>query len=82
MSCRFLVARRCTCPDARTNGFAIASNVCKQCPHYDGPVRGAGDVVAKVTKFMGIAPCSKCQKRREAMNEAIPASCCGNSKKL
>ena len=38
----------------------------------DGPVRGLGDVVAKVTKAVGIKPCGPCQKRREALNRMVP----------
>jgi hypothetical protein len=33
---------------------------------------GLGDVVAGATKAVGVKPCGKCQKRREAMNQATP----------
>jgi hypothetical protein len=35
-------------------------------------IRGLGDVVAAVTKTVGIRPCGGCQKRREALNRAVP----------
>ena len=38
----------------------------------DGKWRGLGDVVAAATKAVGIKPCGGCQKRREALNRAVP----------
>ena len=38
----------------------------------EGPVRGLGDVVARVTKAVGIKPCGPCQKRREALYRLVP----------
>jgi len=35
-------------------------------------IRGLGDVIAAVTKTVGIRPCGGCQQRREALNRAIP----------
>jgi hypothetical protein len=35
-------------------------------------IRGVGDVVAKVTKAVGIAPCAPCQKRRQWLNKYFP----------
>lgn len=46
--------------------------ICLRCPQYDGPARGVGDVVAKITKAVGIKPCGGCAKRRAAMNQAVP----------
>lgn len=43
--------------------------VCNRCSRYEGPVRGLGDMVARVTKAIGIAPCGGCQKRRELLNK-------------
>lgn len=37
-----------------------------------GRLRGLGDVVARVTKAVGIKPCGPCQKRREALNRLVP----------
>lgn len=36
------------------------------------PITGLGDVVAAVTKAVGIKPCGGCQKRRERLNRAFP----------
>jgi hypothetical protein len=36
--------------------------------------RGLGDVVAAATSAIGIKPCGKCQKRREALNRLVPFS--------
>lgn len=35
-------------------------------------VRGLGDVVAKVTKAVGIQPCAPCERRRQWMNKYFP----------
>lgn len=39
-----------------------------------GKMRGVGDVVAKVTKAVGLAPCGKCTQRRTRLNEIFPFS--------
>lgn len=40
------------------------------------PVKGAGDVVEKLTKFLGvkylIGQCEGCEKRKQALNEKFP----------
>jgi hypothetical protein len=36
------------------------------------PVRGLGDVVAKVTKAVGIKPCGPCERRRQMLNQRFP----------
>ena len=46
--------------------------VCSVCPKYAGPVRGLGDVVATVTKAVGMRPCGGCGKRRQALNRIVP----------
>lgn len=33
---------------------------------------GAGDLVAKLTGALGIKPCTPCQARQRALNEAFP----------
>lgn len=38
----------------------------------DQPIRGAGDVVAKVTKFLGVQPCEACKARQEKWNKMFP----------
>lgn len=35
-------------------------------------IRGAGDVVASITKFVGIQPCEACERRREQWNKIFP----------
>jgi hypothetical protein len=30
---------------------------------------GVGDVITKLTKFFGIAPCASCEKRRQVFNQ-------------
>ena len=37
-----------------------------------GNIQGVGDVVSKVTDFLGIVPCEKCNKRREEWNNMFP----------
>ncbi len=53
---------------------------CERCPSYDGPARGAGDIVSMLTKASGIEKivhavagndCG-CDKRRQAWNRMIP----------
>lgn len=35
-------------------------------------IRGLGDVVARITKFVGLKPCGGCKKRQEWLNEKVP----------
>lgn len=49
------------------------------CPHYEGPVRGLGDVISAITAATGIeavvhavAPDCGCAKRQQMLNEKIP----------
>jgi len=35
-------------------------------------IKGAGDVIEAVTKFIGIQPCEKCKKRKEDYNFQFP----------
>ena len=37
-----------------------------------GKIKGVGDVVAKVTSFIGIVPCEACKKRQEQWNNIFP----------
>ena len=39
-----------------------------------GELRGVGDVVAKLTKAVGIRPCGKCAQRRQKLNSIFPFS--------
>jgi hypothetical protein len=80
MSCKKLVDGRCQ--DTRTPWapeLLIAPTICANCPHYDGPARGLGDVVHAVAKATGVAalartvervtgrPCG-CAARRAVLN--------------
>jgi hypothetical protein len=35
-------------------------------------MQGLGDVVARVTKAVGITPCEPCRKRQQALNQRFP----------
>jgi hypothetical protein len=39
-----------------------------------GLSRGLGDTIAKVTKALGVKPCSGCKKRRDKLNDMLPYS--------
>lgn len=73
-----------------THGLALplygerpSAGVCGICPHYDGPPRGAGDVVERVARATGVKrlvkaveaatgkPCG-CSARQASLNRAIP----------
>lgn len=47
---------------------------CAVCEEYDGPSRGAGDVVHNVAAAVGIKPCGGCKKRQAALNRVVPFS--------
>ena len=82
--CRHMLEGRCT------NGLALplygdrpSRGVCGLCPHYDGPPRGAGDVVERVARLTGVKAVVRiveeatgrkcgCDARRAAMNRTIP----------
>jgi hypothetical protein len=75
VSCSHL---RDTCTEERSQafGFVPSPGVCSVCPHYDGPVRGLGDVIHRVAEVTGVSKvipksCG-CQKRREVLNEIVP----------
>jgi hypothetical protein len=62
---------KCAC---RANGKDISDNARNGCPLdlFPTPVRGLGDVVAKVTKAVGIKPCGGCKERQKKLNELVP----------
>lgn len=81
MACVHLIQLRCTHAEASARfGDEPSEGVCGVCPHYDGPARGAGDVVHKVLERTGVANIVKkvtkshcnCLQRRAALNDAIP----------
>jgi len=49
-------------PGATVDGFAV------QHQHY----YGAGDVVAGMTRALGVKPCTPCEARQQAMNRWMP----------
>jgi len=64
-------------------GGRPSAGVCAMCERYDGPARGAGDIVHRVAKATGIATVTKaveratgkpcgCAQRRAALNDALP----------
>lgn len=80
-ACRFMADGRCT--DAQSvirYGDSPSDGVCRICDRYDGPARGAGDVVHSIAKATGIATIVRrvsggdcgCAKRRAALNAALP----------
>ena len=76
--CRFLINGRCLHKEAvKEYGEDPSRAVCVQaCSHYDGPSRGAGDLVAKAIKAATagkLKPCGGCQERQRALNKKLPA---------
>lgn len=35
-------------------------------------IKGAGDIIANITKFAGIQPCEACKRRQEKWNKMFP----------
>lgn len=79
MKCVHLVGYDC---DLGLCGGRPAPTCCFRCDKYDGPARGAGDVVRKVTQATGIhAVVSRiagtdcgCSKRQQTLNRILPAN--------
>lgn len=46
------------------------------------PIKGAGDIVAAVTKFVGIQPCEACKRRQEKWNNMFPVKLRRNIREL
>lgn len=79
--CKFRIENVCSNERA---GVAFntrpSSGVCRICDQYDGPPRGAGDVIHAITTATGIAKavdtvtggCGGCARRRAALNAAVP----------
>lgn len=64
-------------------GARPSRGVCRRCEHWDGPARGAGDLVAKVARWTGTKAAVRaletatgrkcgCAGRQKALNAAIP----------
>ena len=41
-------------------------------PNRKEPLRGVWDVIAAMTKAVGIQPCGGCKQRQEALNKVFP----------
>ena len=73
MSCDHAATGQCVHPIALPiYGARPSAGTCARCAHYLGTARGLGDVVASVTKSVGLTPCGGCQQRREALNKIAP----------
>lgn len=78
MKCVHLVGHDC---ELGLCGGRPARSCCFRCERYDGPTRGAGDLVRKIADMTGIgAVVSKiagtecgCSKRQQALNAFLPA---------
>lgn len=61
-------------------GGKPSDGVCRLCPHYEGPSRGLGDTIDKITTATGIKAAVKafmgddcgCEKRRQSLNQLFP----------
>lgn len=76
MSCTHLVGYRCS---LGLHGGAPSPGCCALCAEYDGPPRGAGDLVHAAAVATGaeaiislLGGCSKCLERRIRLNAAVP----------
>lgn len=61
-------------------GGKPSDGVCQICPHYQGPARGLGDRIDKLTTVTGIKAVVKalkpdcgCPARRVSLNERFPS---------
>jgi hypothetical protein len=78
--CKHYSSPNCTHPVASVYRAAVPTpRDCAGCAWYDGPARGAGDLVASVTKFTGVAklvhivvPDCGCPERQAKLNEMLP----------
>lgn len=72
------ICHRCKYKQKNCQGSCLCSvnqiDIINQSDCPKGYFRGAGDVIAKVTSFIGIKPCRKCKKRQEILNNIIPFS--------
>jgi len=65
----------CTLPEAvAVTGERPHVGVCMECEHYDGPMRGAGDLIAMATRKVGLRSCNGCKKRQQYLNRVLPRS--------
>jgi hypothetical protein len=79
MNCRNMSDGRCTLD---LFGGVPSLGVCSVCDKYDGPPRGAGDVIHAIASATGIEAVVNriagdgcgCAARRAALNAAVPFS--------
>lgn len=82
MKCRYQDGNGCS---LGLFGGRPSAGVCSVCDRYEGPARGAGDIVHKVATITGISSAAKavermtgkpcgCAERRAALNAALPIS--------
>lgn len=53
-------------------GLVASPENCMRCESYDGPSRGWGDHIKKVTDALHIPQCGRCKQTQKAMNAAKP----------
>jgi hypothetical protein len=61
-------------PTIKENEFACPYGIAWDAPAQPPrlpPLRGLGDVVARVTSAIGIKPCGGCKKRQQKLNELV-----------
>lgn len=66
----------CPHPEGPRFGASTPPPDWESVPHANvvqpAPLRGLGDVVARITPAVGIKPCGGCKKRQEALNRIVP----------
>ena len=63
---------RCTHPRCEVVGLKVSNRRCTACELRKPAIGGAGDLVHMAAKAIGVNPCDDCNRRREALNRAIP----------
>lgn len=74
-----------TCRAKDENGKAFRADIARNfdtggvedfaCPHgmvTGNESQGLGDTIAKITKAVGIKPCTPCEERRKRLNQLVP----------
>lgn len=60
------------CTRGNFGGLPTRGMCIRQCANYDGPLRGAGDLVKLGLSAVGIPSCKGCDKRQVIVNSIIP----------
>lgn len=62
------------CP--KCGKLVAENNVLSKKYHFDNckyePIEGLGDVIKKITNFIGIETCDSCEERRKKLNKLFP----------